>query len=216
MASHDLDKEPWVEVIRAVIAASVDGNLNGGKNPRRLQLNISGRECELDIDDRWRVPRTMLADAKPAGSLSESSAEVFRNWLARRYDRAAFPDEFNNRIRDAADSIRSAVARAYQMSGLYIMMSSRGELPSEVPYTIDLFATMTVQDHGDPAARAEVLKAVGRIEAALAGCDGIVVREADAYSEAEMTLDDLHRYVRWEYDHVSFRPGKRGAIAPRP
>ncbi|HLO99559.1 MAG TPA: hypothetical protein VK171_13270, partial [Fimbriimonas sp.] len=96
-------KEPWVECLACTEIATPDGNFQQGKNPRRHDFPISQDEklawLRASIHDRCRFPREKLIGTKPNAEclLSSGACRTITGWVARRYTRSAFPDEFNRR-----------------------------------------------------------------------------------------------------------------------
>jgi hypothetical protein len=68
----------------------------------------------------------------------------------------------------------------------------------------------------DERREAVVAKLASTLWVALDSCEGVEVTDAKHIAENDFTLDDLHRYKRWEVDHRSHsgRPG--GPISPEP
>jgi hypothetical protein len=109
VVSHDCDivnsvHEADLEVIVGTIVSEANGSLTGGKNSRKLHLSwiyrAKAQQVELCATDKRRLPKSALNAVLPdAGySLEPQNLVTLRYWLAARYNRAAFPDEFNARL----------------------------------------------------------------------------------------------------------------------
>ena len=110
VVSHDCDLtqtpsvEPYLEVIVGKRMTAPNGNYTHGKNPRRLHLPAQGVDGPLWIDlnatKRCMVPKDMLANVNPSEEIEIDSKarNVLQFWLAARYRRSAFPDEFDRRL----------------------------------------------------------------------------------------------------------------------
>jgi hypothetical protein len=110
VVSHDCDLvqppevEPMVEIIHGRRIPKPDGNYTHGKNPRRLHLPVKGDAAidwvELDVREKRAVKKQDLFSYQPDASrhLTADGKSVLQRWLAARYRRAAFPDEFNDRL----------------------------------------------------------------------------------------------------------------------
>src|SRR3954447_794189 len=107
--SHDCDlaqspeHEPLVELIVGRIVEKFDGNYTHAKNARRLHLPIGVDGAvilDLTATQKIPVPKEALAAFQPDSSLRPSStaSATLQQWLALRYRRAAFPDEFDRRL----------------------------------------------------------------------------------------------------------------------
>jgi hypothetical protein len=109
--SHDCDlaatpsKEPNVEVIRGRQIETPDGNFAHAKNARALHLPfICGNQkqwIELLATDKLAIGKADLAAFAPRPDLrlDQAGHSILQRWLAGRYRRAAFPDAFENRLK---------------------------------------------------------------------------------------------------------------------
>jgi len=104
VASPDLGKEPFVEIVRArrLKTETTSKQSGWGRHPRYLETEIDLAGLVVlgcAIHERWLVPRDWLAAESPAGELDATQRRVAAEWLAKRYLRAAFPTAFDLRWR---------------------------------------------------------------------------------------------------------------------
>ena len=111
--SHDCDlaqlpeAEPAVELILGTEVERLDGNYSYAKSARRLHLSFTGTDVGRVVDatarQRVTIPKAQLAEHDPDGStrLTAEEHSILQRWLAARYSRSAFPDEFDGRLADA-------------------------------------------------------------------------------------------------------------------
>jgi hypothetical protein len=106
--THDCDlqstAEAEVELIRAAFVDQISGNNTHGKNPRVLHIRQalgSERALEITHNNRLRVKKEDLLGSNPSGTLSDSERIQLSKWLAYRYNRAPFPENFYNRLKKA-------------------------------------------------------------------------------------------------------------------
>jgi hypothetical protein len=106
--SHDCDIaadpsiEPNIEVIWCSLIKKENGSLTHAKNPRRLHLalreTISHSRVFIEIRSAHKsfIAKPILAGHKPSSAyaLEPADREILQRWLAARYRRHAFPDEF--------------------------------------------------------------------------------------------------------------------------
>jgi hypothetical protein len=103
--SHDCDlanciKELLVEVIPCKPIEKPLGSASYGKNPRLLHLHCSNNAqdivLELDATLKNAVPKAQVNNFEPDSSLGMNgdNRNILRRWLAARYYRAAFPENF--------------------------------------------------------------------------------------------------------------------------
>jgi hypothetical protein len=112
VVSHDCDlaqypeAEPSVEIIVGRRVQAADGNLTHAKSPRRLHLpcteNGAAIYLELRATGKREIPKDRLAGHLPKADLElpPKSRSILQQWLAARYRRAGFPDEFENRLQE--------------------------------------------------------------------------------------------------------------------
>lgn len=131
LANDDLKAEPDVEVI-AGRAIAANGSFMWGKSPRTLHLGFQRAGTEVAIEllnsEKQRVAKIALAAfaPDPAFSLDARGLSVLRSWLASRYRRAAFPDQFVDRL------------RAHKLDAkIEAIMKTHGALVSEVYFDVD-------------------------------------------------------------------------------
>jgi hypothetical protein len=131
VVSHDCDiaqsgeVEPCVEMIIGRRVAAADGNLTHAKNPRRLHLpaqeNGNAMYLELWAKDKCLVPKDRLAAHLPneAITLMPRDRSVLQRWLAARYRRSAFPDEFEHRLQETG--LHKRIAKILEPLGTHLI-----------------------------------------------------------------------------------------------
>jgi len=110
--SHDCDianspeVEPYVEVVVGTRIEIVDGNCTHSKNPRKLHLSVKkGKDnvfFELWATDKRLIQKQELFAFDPNTEfiLPGKDLLTLQRWLAARYHRSAFPDEFDRRLKN--------------------------------------------------------------------------------------------------------------------
>jgi len=211
LVQADFEKEPFAEVIRAVPVESADGNLLYGKNPRRLHFQIGEITYAASCHERSRISRKHLAHCLPsaAHALHPHTIDLLREWVAKRYTRPAFPDAFNERVRQGKNgrAIRKLLEGAgHCFQDLYLSCDpSDCELGTGEPYRIMVWPTMGSEDHEDDDLRKAATKACVDLEALLQKCAGISVEACSLRHEGQITLDDLRYFATWDFDDLSHR-----------
>lgn len=197
--AHSEEKEPFVELIVAHPAQSSNHVIQNRRNPRKLQISAAGDApfFELNVNERFRAPKSVLLDeeSKAVEVLPEDSLRVMRIWLADRYKRPAFPDEFNNRL----GKQRKALDKYYQghqaVSNIFISTSEEELPPGKhydakiiLAYEADLLPENIFSVEGDFE---EILS--------LCGIDATVFARA----EDDITISELRYYKRLALDYLS-------------
>ena len=212
LVQADFAKEPYVETLRAIpISGKPDGNFLYGKNPRIIQFPIGERHFQASCHDRSRLDRRLLAQVKPSEVhvLQPSALHLLREWVAKRYIRPAFPDEFNARIRN--DPTGKALRRLLELQGhlfqdLYLFCDPADqELPLGQLYKIIVWPVMSSLDYEDEMLRQQARDASSQIEAILSNCTDIDVIECELRHEGQISLDDLRYFKAWDFDHLTQR-----------
>jgi len=228
--SHDCDlaqsphAEPLVEVIVAKRIEAPNGNFTHAKNSRRLHLDcvVGGAAAFLDMQalDKTATKKDELAGHAPSANvvLRPEDRFVLQRWLAARYRRAAFPDEFERRLTDTG--VAKRIAKILEPLGKHLVavffdvdegaeQVRHGEKDLYV-LRIDLLYS-TEEDPGAALEAAE--KAVRSISAAFRercfdavdGWKWIELVGCDAVSDEAMTYAMSTQLKRWNMDYLSLR-----------
>jgi hypothetical protein len=216
--SHDcdvvnvsLDKEPWVEVLRArVNKLPLDKQQSSGRNPRILQLEVTFEDepivASFSVHDRWLVPRDVLALEAPSASLGDKQRRLIAEWLAKRYIRAAFPTAFDSRWRLKFKQWQNLLkANSKSILGVYLKLSTLAELRYDTPYNCELLLAVPDElrtTEGWVKRRAELEKDILKFWEQFT--PSIECREVTVRATDEITLTDLSEYQRFDIDWVSF------------
>lgn len=202
---EDLEKEPTVELIGRRTIDSVDGNYAFAKSPRVWHMSAGGSAVELRMNLRREIGRQHLAAQHPVGSISDAELRILKRWMANRYARAGFADEFNRRCHPALGRITSRFKRdGHLMSAIYLLVDD-SELPEEKDYEIVVIATMLEEDFDVAERRTRCQQLLNQVVQHLDGCGGISVTDAELRSEADVSLADLRELSRWDFDTLSLR-----------
>ena len=214
VTNANLDTEPTFEVLVARPVEEHNGGLWLGKHPRRLQFNTTEGEFETSIHDRHVLDRGPLRDARPADTkLDEESLRVLGPWVARRYDRAAFPTTYNNRLRVREVQINRALKRCKLISAVFVQ-TSFAELGDGEEYVVRILGAIRKDDDSSEH-RETATKALDQLCSHIEQCDGIAVEDHELLSESEISLDDLRYIRRLEVGYLSERATPPDPAAPR-
>lgn len=223
LVNPSLEKEPYAEILLGRrMKGAPNGNFTLGKNPRRYHLpgKKDGSDIAFDVSvhDKARILREQLIGKSPDSSVTFESIEIsaLASWIARRYVRAAFPTEFNERLKSA----ESAIARALKqnggpLTGVFFRLSSAEELPADQTYHVIIRGTVLRETYKNDKAMVAATTAIDAIEVAVAGCKGIEVDDSDVDSEDDFSMTDLRETFRWEAESLSYKEGDAESIAPR-
>lgn len=215
VVSASLEREPTVQLIMMHPIEVVDGNFTFGKNPRRLHIQLETGAFELRIAEMVTIDRGFLAVTTPTVTVDESQRRMLASWLAARYARPVFADEFNRRLDPARRGIEKILKTAGKhISGIYVL-TSLDELPEGSPYRTAIALTMTTDDFEVPEMFAQVSDAGDAIAGLVRSMDGIDLASLDTVSEGDISLAHLRIYARWDYESLSHRDSEDTAFPPR-
>lgn len=228
--SHDCDlaqlpfTEPNVEVIAGCVVNPADGNLTYAKNVRRLHLPFQSEHDDVVVDlvasEKLTLPKAKLAQYAPRSDLRlhPSQSSILQNWLAARYRRAAFPDEFDRRLEDSG--LREKIGKILKSHGVHISAiffdvddgEEKDREGSTEPFVLDIYLLHTTSP--DPAAAEHAANdAKARIEKVFKqrlnpdgkGWKEIELRSCDVISDEALTFKQSRILKQWRQDHVSLR-----------
>jgi len=155
---QSLEVEPSLELVKATPITCDHELYNGGffnaKSARRLitpsPTSVREHYLHFDVKDKLQIPRGFLfshQDIRPCCHLADSSGITFKTWLAMRYNRASFPDEFNERNKYPRRKQRGIA----ELVGLSLRSKLRGIRPAEINRAKNkLVKGLEKQVNGDP------------------------------------------------------------------
>jgi len=227
VVSHDCDlvnveKETEVELIIGRTIASL-GDASHAKVARRLHIEFSTQggkiAVELAAPLKRSVSKTRLSGKSPNLDfrLDVRNRETLQRWLAARYRRTAFPDEFNKRLKKLRDRVKKVLGPVGQhVRAVLIDLDDGATVEREGPDDLyELHVTLLYDSaHDEPGAYSATEKAAKKIEdifeenffsidngrwqyIRLAGCV--------ATSDNAMSIADSEKLRRWDLDDMSLR-----------
>lgn len=228
LVSHDCDlvqgpeNEPLVEVIVGIGIPKLDGNYTYGKNPRRLHLEFSdGKEkvwVELLNTQKTSISKASLEKLIPSSlKLEEENRNVLQRWLASRYRRAAFPDEFDRRLKAA--KVDRKISRILEPLGkdilaIFFDVDQGNDVTHEDekdPYRLDIYLVYDTSQ--DPlAAEKSAKKAAGDIKSIFESYFrkedewiNIELCDCEEISDEAVTYRQSLNLKQWRMDHLSLQ-----------
>ncbi|MDO5552587.1 MAG: hypothetical protein Q4G68_02380 [Planctomycetia bacterium] len=208
-----LEAEPYIEVL---LARSLEQqgrepdqcNYNG-RNPRKFlfQMEEPYRYYEIAIAERYFLDRRLLVNNNPVGKLSKSCVTSIGRWLANRYIRSAFPDEFINRIKKACPKGNFAAYTRKHLKAdnltkdivdFYISVQD-AELAEDNVYDIVFYIVAEKESYEDAAKRDKLNRFSNDLESHLnkegTGIDAL----CRVVSPREFTLHEINSSKRLDY-----------------
>ena len=229
VASHDCDLaqvpdgEPRIEVIVGRLVTDKDGNCMHAKNARKLHVEFAGvAACwaEFEATGKVSIDKLALNDFGPRtdAQLAPENHAVFQMWLASRYRRSAFPDEFERRLTSKEFKLHEKIAKAVKphgelIAGVFFDVDGGVEVTRDGPddtYTLDIII-LHVADPDFDAAEKAATEAAEVIEKAFTDklfvptktWRHIELRSCEPLSESALTYQVFKQLKRWRLDHIS-------------
>lgn len=227
LASHDCDLcadcevEPDIEFLPISVISEVGGQFAFAKSPRKLHcrtLTDEGKSgaVEMHIRDRSTVDKaSFLQLASPVGiTLFDGDRVVFRNWLAARYARSAFPNAFEDRL---TAKVRKKVDKLSEKSGkliraIYFDLDDGQMLERETDdaYVLRIYVVYDTETDEDGEA-SDFADELGKAFKAAFYDDelhewhDVAVLSCEAISSWEFPLALANAMKPWRVDHRSYQ-----------
>ncbi|MBI3231276.1 MAG: hypothetical protein HYZ45_14265 [Burkholderiales bacterium] len=229
--AQDVQYEPMLEIIVGQKVAKLDGNCANAKNARKLHLTFDGTEghagfcAEFVANQKQSIAKQQLAPYSPLAThqLSLANHTTLQKWLASRYRRSAFPEEFERRLKHegkVAEKI-DKIMKPLAASILAVLFDVDGgeevaRTEADDPYVLRIFimyAADAVLPAGHPDAgknAKNAAQAVERIEEVFEKAmlhdeqwRYIELQDCRAISEEVMTYARLKQLKQWRVEHMS-------------
>lgn len=230
--SHDCDLtqasdvEPAVELIVGMRVTEANGNYTHAKNPRRLHLYLEedGKDSiiELQANAKVLVKKERLAQHVPDEKfgICANQHAILQAWLAARYRRAAFADEFERRLKAA--KLHEAIAKILRPLGDDIVAiffdvdegrSAVERTEADDSYTLSisiLYSTSRDPLKAETAATGASSKIKSAFEKACFISEknvwqNIELLECEAISDEALTYAMAAQLKKWNLDYISLR-----------
>jgi hypothetical protein len=226
LANENLEVESDLEVIVGCAVAAAKGTYTHAKSPRTLHWEISTDIAVITIDlvatAKRRVHKTDLAQSTPdpAFVVAPAQLQVLRYWLGIRYNRAAFPDSFDQRLKDSkiAEKLTRLMERSgHQISGIYFDVDAGNILDRSDGSPYELGIVLTYPAGEEPAVAMDAADATAlQIEALFTkACfneaaqvwRNIRLKACIAITEDDITVAKAKQMTLWRIEHMSLRGG---------
>lgn len=229
VASHDCDlaqapeAEPSIEIVIGHPVTDKDGNCTSAKNARKLHIEFGGAAvfwAEFEATAKRTIEKSLLNGfvPRPETQLSRENHTIFQMWLASRYRRSAFPDEFERRLALKEFKLHEKIAKAVKphgelIAGVFFDVDEGVEVTregSEDVYTLDI-TILHSADQDFAAAERAANTAAKAIEKAFKEklfdptktWQQIELRSCDPVSESVLTYQQFKQLKRWRLEHIS-------------
>jgi hypothetical protein len=189
-----------------------------GRNPRELDFNLSIGAVKLCACNRISIEKRKLAKHQPVAEMIDRSiVSTLTKWFAKRYTRAAWPDEFNRRLQKVDNKLEKLLktTNGQEISSILFMLEPRmEELADNVPYKLSIWLTVPVKINMDAETtiRSHIFET--KLRGIINECEGVDLKEIETRSEADVSMDDLRFFERFDCDYRSIAPKPGGCLPP--
>lgn len=237
IASHDCDLaqtpnlEPMIEVVVGRLVTDKDGNLTHAKNARKLHIEFTGTTAfwaEFEATAKIYIDKLKLNELTPRADaqLSPENRATLQMWLASRYRRSAFPDEFERRLTKEA-KLAEKITKAVKphgglIAGIFFDVDEGADLTREGPddtYTLDITILHSADLDFDAAEKAaetaarDIEKAFrDKLYVPTKTWQHIELRSCEPVSESVLTYQQFRQLKRWRLEHISLASEPQQAV----
>lgn len=204
VVNSSIEKEPYVELIIAKQIVKLDGQYKHARNPRKLHISALSKNFEFNAHGRCFLSRKYLSCITPDEIILDDNAiDLLTRWIAARYTRVAFPDNFNDRVRMAGKKLIKKL-KALDFHGVIDLFIAGSELDKELepdkPYNIALLVALlddsSQNEIGAYSILEELVEELNKVD--------IIVQEYQVEKESHFSYKDLRKMYRWSWEYISW------------
>lgn len=233
LANHDLQVEPHVEIIIGRHLPEGNGNYFWAKAPRTLHVDVLRDDApaivELVATAKGVVLKEALAAFAPdtAFSFPGKSLSALRSWLGIRYNRAAFPDPFVDRL--SQSKVDKRLAKIIEpvgnlLSAVYFDVDGGKEIDHSdgSPYELKIVLAYPPGDDPEQAAD-EVEKLETEIsdlfekkyfDQATGKWNGVALKQCMSISEDDLRVSRARLLTQWRLEYMTLKADEEQPGAP--
>ena len=233
LANDALEIEPDVEVIVGHHLPKGNGNYFWAKVARKLHVDViqngTSTVVELVATAKRLIPKRALVAFFPDANYSfpGKSLSALRSWLGVRYNRAAFPDPFVDRL--AQSKVDKRLARIIEpvgnlLSAVYFDVDGGKEIDHTDGSHYELKIVLAYPPGDDPEQTADDVE---KLESAIANIfkekyfdqttekwNGIVLQTCISISEDDLTVSRARLLTQWRMEYMTLKADEEQPGAP--
>jgi hypothetical protein len=209
----DLEIEPFAEILFLHNLDAINSGLKDGKSSRILHLEAQeGSQQRLFKAQPWyqaRISRKILAAASPDSTLSISTGTLrgMIQWIADRYTRTGFPDEFVRRIEVIDESLKKLMKKeGASFWRILVDLNSNEELGTNSDYRMECVCAVWPDLWSDSEGQEKAKTAASKLKQLLEKCNGIKLDYFEVNSTDEIPISYLYQYRSWDiFNYLTHR-----------
>jgi len=223
LANDNLSTEPNVEIIVGRIVSKSEGNYLFGKAPRTLHIPAKrdGQPVTIEVvaTEKRCVRKEAITGVLPDGAYAISAKElsILSYWLGIRYNRAAFPDAFTDRMSETKleRKLAALLSSNKVVSAVYFDVDSGRELEHSDGSPHELSIVLAFPPGDNPLDAMDTADATAKDVEALfvSTCfddktekwTHFKINKVLARSEDDLTVTEAMAFRQWRLEHLSLR-----------
>lgn len=239
VVSHDCDihndKEPFVEVIVGEVLGRKDKQFEKARNPRQLHYSSPAAQPGADRHVALRheaMVRVTVKDFFAAAcrddryNIDQTEKRSLKQWLAARYGRPAFPDDFEAHLRkpygkkQTVEKVIAEIAADEErlLVGIFLDLGEyrTEDPPKGEPFGLRVYVVYDASTAPDKA-RAYGESVAEKLATLFVDAYGqedvateIALERCTAVADLEFRLSDIRRTDQWRLEYVSLRQEPQG------
>lgn len=224
LANDALQMEPDVEVIVGRHLPKGDGNYFWAKAPRTLHVDVLQNDIaavvELVATAKRLISKEALASFSPdaAYSFPGKSLSALRSWLGVRYNRAAFPDPFVDRL--SQSKVDKRLAKIIEpvgnlLSAVYFDVDGGKEIDHSdgSPYELKIVLAYPPGDDPEQAAdeveklETEIVDLFSKkhFDQTTGEWNGIALKVCMSISEDDLRVSKARLLTQWRLEYMTLK-----------
>ncbi|WP_445620645.1 hypothetical protein ACUN8C_01670 [Kushneria sp. Sum13] len=231
--ARNLETEPLLEIILANVITKEDPQLCHARNSRRLHLKYTGSSN----DDIWleltQHKKTYICKESFSSEgilqtdksyyLPANEKRILKQWLASRYGRPAFPNEFERRLashKNFERKLRKAIDQAGDcISGIFMTLDDASDVelqegeayPLRIIIVYDTFNYVMDESEETASQLSERIKSLFKDNFERDGkAEEIDLEECDIIAHTQFSFAQMKEYSQWRVEHLSLTEDGNG------
>lgn len=215
VVSDSLQKEPTAEFLVLKRTESLEKEHANGRNPRLLSFYVTENNIDIPvlahISKRYSFARHWLLNSTPHENItiSDETLRKLTTWLARRYTRPAFPDEFNRRTDAPFNKIQKKFKKAAYKEAVNNLISFALEIPEykkelSEGEDYELGVYLIVDGEQLELHRDKYEELIIYVTGELENCEGIGFFGAEIIGDDDLTVAQSRQLKLYDLDSLSF------------
>jgi len=233
LANDALQIEPDVEVIVGRHLPKGDGNFFWAKAPRTLHVDVLHNDTaavvELVATAKQFISKKALAAFFPdaAYSFPGKSLSALRSWLGIRYNRAAFPDPFVDRL--SQTKVDKRLAKIIEpvgnlLSAVYFDVDGGQEIDHSDGSPYELKIVLAYPPGDDPEQAADDVEKLEieisdlfekkHFDQATGKWNGVALKQCMSISEDDLRVSRARLLTQWRLEYMTLKADEEQPGAP--